>query len=98
MFAGKKEDSSAPSSEEESASVDEVFFQRPIKYAYDAYQEKIEREARGDFGGGGSRSGGGGAGGGGSTMRYSALPRQGGGSSGIEYGQTQGSARVDARA
>lgn len=95
MFAGKKEDSSKASSDEESVTVDDVFFHKPIVYAYDAYQEKIELEAKLEQAGG--KRPGAGSGSGGSANRLPALPRFGGGSGGSGYDQ-QGSARVDARA
>ena len=42
MFAEPKKDSSASS--DESVTADEVFFAKPVKYAYDAYQEKLDNE------------------------------------------------------
>lgn len=39
---GAKKDSSASS--EESLIADEVYTSKPVKYAYDAYQEKLDRQ------------------------------------------------------
>lgn len=39
----KKQDSA---SSEESVTADEVFFSKPVHYVYDAYQEKLDAEAR----------------------------------------------------
>jgi hypothetical protein len=40
----KRQDSTASS--EESVTADQVFFSKPVKYVYDAYQEKLDAEAR----------------------------------------------------
>lgn len=42
MFTGGKKESSASS--EESLIADEVYTSKPVKYAYDAYQEKLDRQ------------------------------------------------------
>lgn len=42
MFGAPAKESSASS--EESITADDVFFAKPVKYAYDAYQEKLDNE------------------------------------------------------
>ena len=34
---------------EESITADEVHFAKPVRYAYDAFQEKVESEGRGEL-------------------------------------------------
>lgn len=43
MFTGGKTKESSASSEE-SLIADEVYTSKPVKYAYDAYQEKLDRQ------------------------------------------------------
>lgn len=61
MFGAKKD---AEESSEESVTVDAVYMdanKTPVSYAYDAYQEKLDRESDSSgTGGSGSRSGSGG--------------------------------------
>lgn len=85
MFS-EKDKKTDSSSSEESVTADDVFFHKPIEYAYDAYKEKLEREAAG---GGGSSSS--------SGYRAAPVRREGGvggsGGSGYDYGT-----QVEARA
>lgn len=63
FLAGTKESSA---SSDESITPDEVFFAKPVRYVYDAYQEKLDAESAAN-----SRS-----------MSFADLNRLGGGSGG----------------
>lgn len=86
MFSDKDKKTDSSSSEE-SVTVDDVFFHKPIEYAYDAFKEKVEREAAA---GGSSASGA-------SGYRATPVRRTGGvgGSGGSGYGY---GTQVEARA
>ena len=55
MFGPKKADST---SSEESVTADEVYFSKPVSYAYDAYQEKLNNKVPDGDAGSGSIPGG----------------------------------------
>lgn len=71
MFGNGASKKSSSNSSEESVTADEVFFSKPVQYAYDAYQEKLQQEsaamASAAKGGQSGRTGGSGGGGSGSA-------------------------------
>ena len=44
MFTGGNKTKESSASSEESLIADEVYTSKPVKYAYDAYQEKLDRQ------------------------------------------------------
>lgn len=81
MF-GQQKKSETSSSSDESVTADEVFFAKPVTYAYDAYKEKLEMEA-GVGGSGGNGSGSGGAVGGSGVRGVRESGKFGGGSASV---------------